>query len=80
MQVNYGTGTSPTAGSAVSGTQASPVASMTAAVASTNEAITLFAVVTGLSVGTAYWIDVAFAAVTAGTASVQVKGAIVVEF
>ncbi len=80
LQINYGTGTAPSSGAAVTGTQASPAASITAAAASANVTVTLFAIVTGLTIGTSYWLDLAYAAVTGGTAAVQIKGAMVVEF
>jgi hypothetical protein len=42
---------------------------MTSSTANANSAFTEFAVVSGLTRGTAYWFDLGFRAVTAGTAT-----------
>src|SRR6266851_3706818 len=62
LQIRYGTGTAPT-GTAVGNNIAdnNPVTSKIP--------FSVQAVVTGLTVGTAYWVDVGLAAVTGGTAS-----------
>lgn len=79
-QLAYGTGTAPTNGAAVTGTAIGQAQSAVAASASQPEGITLVAVVTGLTVGTAYWFDVILKAVTGGTASISSIMAVIEEF
>ena len=69
LQIRYGTGAAPTNGAALTGTTVgnniadnNPVTSKIP--------FSVQAVVTGLTVGTAYWVDVGLAAVTGGTASI----------
>lgn len=71
-QISYGTGTAPVNGAALTGTQVGPIvqynASTLAAGASAPYSATW--IVTGLTAGTAYWFDTAFAAITGGTGSI----------
>lgn len=68
-QMSYGTGGAPSNGAALTGTQIGPIqqynASTLAAAASAPYGSCT--IVTGLTKGTAYWFDTAFAAITAGT-------------
>lgn len=57
VELRYGTGAAPAANVAVIGTQASAAMVVTYGVANALIPTTLRAVVTGLSVGTAYWFD-----------------------
>ena len=78
--LSYGSGTPPAPGSAITGTQVGGIAKVTSAAANAALEIALAAVVTGLTVGTTYWLDVAYSAITAGTASMSIVYALVVEF
>lgn len=79
MQIRYGTGTAPTNGAALTGTAVGGLVNFLAAAAAQRVPIALQAVVTGLSIATAYWIDVGLAAVTGGTAAVKNVSISVVE-
>jgi len=70
-QLSYGTGTAPLNGAVLTGTQVGPVQQYSAATLAAAASAPYGAcwIVTGLSVGTAYWFDTAFAAITGGTAS-----------
>jgi hypothetical protein len=57
LQIRYGTGTAPTNGAAVIGTAAGTKIGMTATITCP---FALNAIISGLTPGTAYWIDVAF--------------------
>lgn len=70
VQLRYGTGTAPINGAAVTGTQAGASQTSTSLVAASKSGFSIAAVVTGLTIGTAYWVDVALNAVTGGTATV----------
>lgn len=75
VQLRTGTGAAPANGAALTGTtRGGPVKGQaTSSGATTTPLITPFscnAIVTGLTVGTAIWIDVELAAITAGTATV----------
>ena len=70
VDLRYGTGTAPVNGAAVTGTLAGIAQSFTALVAAQKDGFCLMGKVTGLSVGTAYWLDLSLLAVTGGTASV----------
>jgi hypothetical protein len=68
-QISYGTGTPPTNAAALTGTQVGGIQSYTSAVAPTAAAdvhvpFSHSAVVTGLTVGTAYWLDEAAESIT----------------
>lgn len=67
-QIRYGTGAAPANGGAVTGTTAGGFIG-SAAIATTPQCFATQSIVTGLSLNTAYWIDISLAAVTTGTAS-----------
>jgi len=69
LQIRYGTGAAPTNGAALTGTAVGNNIADNNPV--TNKIpFSVQAVVTGLTVGTAYWVDVGLAAITGGTASI----------
>lgn len=70
VQLRTGTGTAPTNGAASTGTQRGASQTMTSLVAAQRSGFSISAVVTGLTLGTAYWIDARLAAVTGGTANI----------
>ena len=78
--LSYGSGTPPAANSALAGTQVGSSTDVTSAVANAANAITLAAVITGLTVGTTYWVDAAYSAVGGGTATITIRYAIIIEF
>jgi hypothetical protein len=69
-QIRYGTGSAPANAAALTGTTAGSLISMLLerATASDPFPFCVAAVVTGLTVGTAYWVDLSLAAITGGTA------------
>lgn len=69
VDLRYGTGTPPANGDAVTGTLAGISQTATSLVAAQRSGFCLQAIVTGLTVGTAYWIDFSELAVTGGTAA-----------
>ena len=78
--LSYGTGAAPAANSALTGTQVGGTAKETSAAASASNEVALAVVVTGLTVGTTYWLDAAYSAVTGGTATISIVYALVLEF
>lgn len=70
VQLSYGTGTAPANAAAVTGTQVGSLTTMTFLTGVLLVPFSLTAIVTGLTAGTAYWVDLALKAVTGGTASV----------
>lgn len=70
VQIRMGTGTAPTNGAANTGTAYGSLQADTSVTTSLKHPFCCTALVTGLTVGTAYWIDVSVAAVTAGTATI----------
>ena len=70
-QLSYGTGAAPANGAALAGTQVGSNPTMTFLTGVLLVPFSSQAIVTGLTVGTAYWLDVALAAITGGTASVS---------
>lgn len=70
VQIRYGTGTAPTNGASLVGTTLGGNVVLTSAIGA-NDAFpfSVQGVATGLTVATAYWIDIAVTATTAGTAS-----------
>ena len=68
VQLRYGTGTAPINGAAITGTALGASLSPWSAVANSIVPFTLTGVVTGLTVGTAYWIDFSLGTST-GTAT-----------
>ena len=69
-QIAYGTGTAPANGAAKTGTVEGSLLSVLSSAAAQNQAIAMMARVSGLTVGTAIWVDLQVAAVTGGTSSV----------
>ena len=78
--LSYGTGTPPAAGAAVTGLQTGGTAKVTSAAASASNEVVLVTILPGLTVGTTYWFDVAYAAITGGTATISIIYAAVIEF
>lgn len=72
-QIRYGTGAAPTNGAALTGTAVGnqPRALNNASTAALVTPVAFAAIVTGLTLGTAYWIDIALAAITGGTATLS---------
>lgn len=70
MQIRYGTSTAPTNGAALTGTAVGGKVKSNTAVAAEFLPFSVHAIVTGLTLSTAYWIDLGVAAITGGTASV----------
>jgi hypothetical protein len=71
VQASYGTGGAPSNAATITGTQCGGRPIYTAAAAGSDKVpFSVNCVVTGLTVGTAYWIDATLAAVTGGTASI----------
>lgn len=67
-QIRYGTGSAPANAAALTGTTAGGLI-FGAAIGSTPQGFCTNAIITGLSLNTAYWFDLGLAAVTTGTAS-----------
>ncbi len=78
-QISYGTGVAPANGVAVTGTQAGSPVSGNVALNSGQLPFTCMAVVTGLTLGTAYWVDLA-QTTSGGTASLVNLAASIFEF
>lgn len=71
MTVRTGTGTAPTNGAALTGTAQSPAVTSLGASTTNTFPFCIPTIVTGLTVGTAIWIDMSLANVTSGTASMS---------
>ena len=71
VQISYGAGTAPVNGAALTGTQIGSAQEWTEAVAAVLIPFSVTAVISGLTAGTAYWLDAAVAAITAGTATIS---------
>lgn len=78
--LRYGTGTAPANGAAATGTAASNPVRYVAATTAGKVPFALTAVVTGLTLGTAYWIDLTLGNITAGTATITDISATAIEF
>lgn len=71
IQIRYGTGAAPTNGAAVTGTAAGALQTHASNVLNAQTGFCLHAVITGLTIGVTYWIDVSLASsFGGGTASV----------
>lgn len=70
VDLRYGTGTAPTNGAAVTGTLVGISQTITSLVAAQRSGFCISGIATGLTIGTAIWVDVSLLAVTAGTATV----------
>lgn len=71
FQIRYGTGAAPANAAALTGTTAGSLVNMVVAAAAQRLPFSLNAYITGLTPGTAYWIDISLAAVTGGTVAVK---------
>lgn len=71
VQIRYGTGGAPSSGGNLTGTTVGGAVNMVSNSSSNRIPFTCNAVVTGLTVGTAYWIDLGLAAITGGTARIR---------
>ena len=69
VQISYGTGTAPSNGGSLAGTQIGGLVTFTALTGVLTVPFALNAAVQNLVLGTAYWIDLALKAITANTAS-----------
>jgi hypothetical protein len=72
IQMAYGTGTAPANAATVTGTVVGSALTWTAFTGLLAQGVPfhMYAIITGLTVGTAYWFDLQLADVTGGTASV----------
>jgi hypothetical protein len=70
-QIRYGTGTAPTNGAALTGTTTGSLIKMMENNAANRMPFQCNSIVSGLAVGTAYWIDLSLAAITGGTARIR---------
>lgn len=71
LHIRYGTGSAPANGAAFTGTACSASPRMNVAPAGNSKfPFSVQCIATGLTVGTAYWIDLGLAAITSGTAAV----------
>lgn len=70
VQIRYGTGAAPANGAAATGTAAGGLVKYVASTVAGKVPFSLNAILTGLTVATAYWVDVTLAATTAGTANI----------
>lgn len=70
VQIRTGTGAAPANAAALTGTTAGALVQFTQALAAQKVPFCCSAIITGLTVGTARWIDVGLAAITAGTATI----------
>lgn len=71
VQLAWGTGSAPANGAAATGTVVGLVKHFVASTAAGQQGIALGAFITGLTNGTAIWVDLQFAAVTGGTATLK---------
>lgn len=71
VQLSYGTGTAPTNGATLTGTQVGAIVSFTALTGVTIVPFAIQAIVSSLTVGTTYWLDAAVKAVTSGTGAIS---------
>jgi hypothetical protein len=79
VQAYFGTGTAPTNPNAVTGTSIGPLLPIASAVASQSTSFSAGGIVTGLTPGTAYWMDLALDT-NAGSGTVQVVFCNAMEF
>jgi hypothetical protein len=71
VQIRYGTGTAPTNAAILTGTTVGSLIKMVSNNATNRMPFHCNAIVSGLTVGTAYWIDLSLAAITGGTARIR---------
>ncbi len=79
VQLRFGTGTAPINTAALTGTTVGVLKNMIASTAAGKQGVALSGIITGLTVGTAIWIDVGLKAVTGGTATLFDVDAVVIE-
>ncbi len=79
-RLRYGTGAAPANGDAVSGTTAGGLVKYVASTTAGKVPFALSAIVTGLTVGVAYWIDVSLGQTVGGTATIKDLSVASVEF
>ena len=70
VKFRYGTGTAPANAAALTGTVVGAEQTMTSLVAAQKSGFTIPFMVTGLTLGTAYWLDAGLKAITGGTATI----------
>ncbi|HEV2187511.1 MAG TPA: hypothetical protein VGR70_09900 [Stellaceae bacterium] len=76
LRITMGTGTAPTNGQALTGTDWSPADLVVQANVATDVVpFPALGYATGLTIGTPYWYDIAFAALTGGTCTLSKIGA-----
>ena len=80
VQMQTGTGTAPLNGAALTGTQRGNIQTVTSVSAAQKSGFGFAVPVTGLTLGTAVWIDIAVKAVTGGTATATGLTVSAVEF
>lgn len=80
IQISFGTGSPPSNGDVLTGTQAGNLAQSISPTANNAFTVTAFALVTNLTVGTQCWFDLAYAAINGGNATVSNVTMIVEEF
>jgi hypothetical protein len=80
VSTRYGTGTAPVNGAALAGTQVGSSALYTEETSTFTRGQSQVGLVTGLTLGTTYWVDLALARVTAGTATIGGGAIVVIEF
>lgn len=71
MGVQYGTGSAPANAAAITGTSVGGIPVFTTAAANQRVPFCLTVIITGLVLGTAYWLDLMLGAVTSGTAAAK---------
>lgn len=71
VQIRYGTGSAPANGAALTGTATGSLVKFFENNSSIRIPFHCNAIVTGLTVGTAYWIDISLASITGGTSRVR---------
>lgn len=71
VQLSYGTGTAPVNGAAITGTQCGNRPTFTGLTGVLSVPFSVQCVATGLTLSTAYWLDVTLAAITGNTASIS---------
>ena len=79
IQISYGTGAHPNNGDAVTGTQVGGNPVFKQAVASDNMCFSIEYLITSLTLGTAYWLDLAVEAVTGGTITLTQVSVVAIE-
>ena len=71
VQIRYGTGSAPANGAALTGTTAGGLVKFNENNSSIRAPFHCNAIVTGLTVGTAYWIDLSLASISGGTSRIR---------